>query len=188
MEASVRFIRGKAFSISRTKARARSSSLTATATSTHAPPNARCRRSSYGRTAARQSAQGMRESRRRVPRTLHPAAAPAMLGAEAAMSPSLAAHDAAYEVRAFDTAAASENKIYDDVVARRFGFRGSAGARRGKCTPTWRTCRSRARTGAWLESGAADCRFLKPVYDGSAVRVTAGEESGGLALSVESTR
>ena len=29
-----------------------------------------------------------------------------------------------YRVRAFNTAAASENKIHDDTVARRFGFSG----------------------------------------------------------------
>jgi acyl dehydratase len=141
---------------------------------------------SYGRTAARQSTQGMRESRRRVPRALHPAPAPAMLAREAAMSSSLAAHDAAYEVRAFNTAAASENKIHDDAVARRFGFRGALVP--GVEVYAYMAHVPVARWGgAWLESGAADCRFLKPVYDGAAVRVTAGEESGGLALSVEST-
>jgi len=30
----------------------------------------------------------------------------------------------AYEVSAFNTAVASENKIHDDSIARRFGFRG----------------------------------------------------------------
>ena len=102
------------------------------------------------------------------------------------MSSSLAAHDAAYEVRAFNTAAASENKIHDDAVARRFGFRGALVP--GVEVYAYMAHVPVARWGrAWLESGAADCRFLKPVYDGAAVRVTAGEESGGLALSVEST-
>ena len=32
---------------------------------------------------------------------------------------------AAYEVRAHNGAAASENKIHDDTVAQRFGFRGA---------------------------------------------------------------
>jgi hypothetical protein len=98
---------------------------------------------SYGRTAARQSAQGMRESRRRVPRTLHPAAAPAMLAREAAMSSSLAAHDPAYEVRAFNTAAASENKITTMRSRAGSGFV-ERWCPAWKCTPTWRTCRSRA--------------------------------------------
>ena len=102
------------------------------------------------------------------------------------MSSSLAAHDAAYEVRAFNTAAASENKIYDDAVARRFGFRGALVP--GVEVYAYMAHVPVGRWGrAWLESSAADCRFLKPVYDGAAVRVTAGEESGGLALSVEST-
>jgi hypothetical protein len=39
---------------------------------------------------------------------------------------------------------------------------------------------------AFLEGGAADCRFLKPVYDGDMVRVTAESEGEGLALLVES--
>jgi hypothetical protein len=36
------------------------------------------------------------------------------------MSASVAAGETAYEVRAFNTATASENKIHDDAVARRF--------------------------------------------------------------------
>jgi hypothetical protein len=39
---------------------------------------------------------------------------------------------------------------------------------------------------AWLDSGEAECRFLKPVYDGAVARVTAAEDHDGLALSVES--
>ena len=79
-----------------------------------------------------------------------------------------------------------ENKIYDDAVARRFGFRGALVP--GVEVYAYMAHVPVGRSGrAWLESSAADCRFLKPVYDGAAVRVTAGEESGGLALSVEST-
>jgi hypothetical protein len=32
---------------------------------------------------------------------------------------------ATYEVKAFNTAASSENKIHDNTVARQFGFRGA---------------------------------------------------------------
>jgi hypothetical protein len=39
---------------------------------------------------------------------------------------------------------------------------------------------------AWLERGAADCRFARPVYDGEDATATANETGGGLALSVES--
>ena len=41
------------------------------------------------------------------------------------MRSDLAHVPAAYEVRAFNGAAASENKIHDDTVAQRFGFRGA---------------------------------------------------------------
>jgi hypothetical protein len=39
---------------------------------------------------------------------------------------------------------------------------------------------------AWLESGYAECRFWKPVYDGTLARIMAVEESDGLTLAVES--
>jgi acyl dehydratase len=101
------------------------------------------------------------------------------------MNSSLAAHGAPYEVKAFNTAAASENKIHDDGVARRFGFHGALVP--GVEVYAYMAHVPVARWGrAWLESGAADCRFLKPVYDGAVARVTASEEGGGLALNVES--
>ena len=101
------------------------------------------------------------------------------------MNSSLAAHEAAYEVKAFNTAAASENKIHDDAVARRFGFHGALVP--GVEVYAYMAHMPVARWGrVWLESGGADCRFLKPVYDGAVARVTASEENGGLALSVES--
>ena len=92
---------------------------------------------------------------------------------------------AAYEVRAFNTAAASENKIHDDSVARRFGFEGALVP--GVAVYAYMVHMPVARWGrAWLEWGEAECRFLKPVYDGALARVTATEENGGLALVVES--
>ncbi len=101
------------------------------------------------------------------------------------MNSSLAGYDAAYEVRAFNTAAASENKIHDDAVARRFGFHGALVP--GVEVYAYMAHMPVARWGrAWLEGGAAECRFLKPVYDGDIARVTASEENGGLALGVES--
>jgi acyl dehydratase len=101
------------------------------------------------------------------------------------MSASVAAGETAYEVRAFNTAAASENKIHDDAVARRFGFHGALVP--GVEVYAYMAHLPVARWGrAWLESGAAECRFLKPVYDGAVARVTASAEDGGLALSVES--
>jgi acyl dehydratase len=95
------------------------------------------------------------------------------------MSASVAAGETAYEVRAFNTAAASENKIHDDAVARRFGFHGALVP--GVEVYAYMTHVPVARWGrAWLEGGAADCRFLKPVYDGAVARVTASAEHGGL--------
>jgi len=92
---------------------------------------------------------------------------------------------AGYEVSAFNTAAASENKIHDDMVARRFGFRG--GLVPGVEVYAYMAHLPVARWGrAWLEGGTADCRFLKPVYDGAVARVTATNDNGGLALGVES--
>ena len=87
------------------------------------------------------------------------------------MSASVAAGETAYEVRAFNTAAASENKIHDDAVARRFGFHGALVP--GVEVYAYMAHVPVARWGrAWLEGGAAECRFLKPVYDGAVARVT----------------
>jgi hypothetical protein len=41
---------------------------------------------------------------------------------------------------------------------------------------------------AWLERGTAECRLLKPVYDGDATVVTATETAEGLDLRLESHR
>lgn len=92
---------------------------------------------------------------------------------------------AAYEVSAFNTAAASENKIHDDSTARRFGFQGALVP--GVEVYAYMAHMPVARWGrAWLEGGEANCRFRKPVYDGSLVRVTAPDENEGLTLCVES--
>ena len=39
---------------------------------------------------------------------------------------------------------------------------------------------------AWLEHGTAECRFIKPVYDGDIVIVTASESATGSNLRLES--
>jgi acyl dehydratase len=94
---------------------------------------------------------------------------------------------APYEVRAFNQAAASENKIHDDTVAQRFGFRGALVP--GVTVFAYMAHQPVARWGrAWLEGGAADCRFLRPVYHGDVARVSATPEGDGLALSLESGR
>src|SRR6266478_5094335 len=88
-------------------------------------------------------------------------------------------------VQAFNTATASENKIHDDAVARRFGFGG--GLVPGVDVYAYMAHQPVARWGrAWLERGAAECRFQKPVYDGDIATVTAKETAEGLDLRVDS--
>jgi acyl dehydratase len=90
-----------------------------------------------------------------------------------------------YQVSAYNTAHDSENKIHDDAVARRFGFGG--GLVPGVDVYGYMTHLPVVRWGrAWLESGTAECRFFKPVYDGDTACVTASEHDGGLDISVES--
>ena len=90
-----------------------------------------------------------------------------------------------YRVEAFNTATASENKIHDDVVARRFGFGG--GLVPGVDVYAYMAHQPVARWGrAWLERGTAECRFQKPVYDGDIATVTAAETADGLDIRVES--
>jgi acyl dehydratase len=90
-----------------------------------------------------------------------------------------------YRVKAFNTAKASENKIHDDAVARRFGFGG--GLVPGVDVYAYMTHLPVERWGrAWLERGAAECRFQKPVYDGDVVTVTGTETAGELDLRLES--
>lgn len=90
-----------------------------------------------------------------------------------------------YQVEANNLSRASENKIHDDAVARRLGFTGGlvpgVEVYAYACHPVvqhWGR--------AWLERGRAECRFLKPVYDGRRVTVTAEPAGEGLALRVES--
>jgi hypothetical protein len=84
---------------------------------------------------------------------------------------------------AFNTATASANKIHDDEVARRFGFRGGlvpgVDVYAYLCHPpveTW------GRT--WLERGTMRARFHQPVYDGHRVDITPGPD-GRLELHDE---
>jgi hypothetical protein len=97
-----------------------------------------------------------------------------------------------FSVRAVNTAWDSENKIHSNDVAAQYGFSGGlvpgvtvygymAAAVVEHCGPEW------------LERGAMDVRFLKPVYEGDIVeveiaaepddrmRVRAGEWATGLA-------
>jgi hypothetical protein len=90
-----------------------------------------------------------------------------------------------YRVEAFNTAKASENKIHDDAVARRFGFGG--GLVPGVDVYAYMAHLPVARWGrAWLERGAVECRFQKPVYDGDIATVAGTETEDGLDLCVDS--
>ena len=97
----------------------------------------------------------------------------------------MTASTAMREVSAYNTAATSDNRIHDDAVARRFGFRG--GLVPGVEVYAYMAHMPVARWGrAWLENGYAECRFWRPVYDGALARITAVEENGALTLAVES--
>ena len=96
----------------------------------------------------------------------------------------MAATLAPYTVEAFNTAVASENKIHDDAVAKKFGFGG--GLVPGAIVYAYMTHLPLERWGrAWLEHGTAECRFSKPVYDGDRVTVSASEADGGLDIRLE---
>jgi acyl dehydratase len=90
-----------------------------------------------------------------------------------------------HSVVAFNTVPDSENRIHDDAVARRFGFAGALVP--GVEVFAYMAHVPVAHFGrAWLERGEAECRFLKPVYDGKVARVTAAPDGDALALLVES--
>lgn len=92
---------------------------------------------------------------------------------------------APHTVSAYNTSRGSENKIHDDAVASRFGFRG--GLVPGVDVYAYMTHLPVARWGRdWLARGRATCRFQKPVYDGEDATATASETADGLALRVES--
>ncbi len=92
---------------------------------------------------------------------------------------------APYRVTARNTAIASENKIHDDAVARRFGFAG--GLVPGVEVYAYMTHVAVERWGrAWLEHGSAECRLIKPVYDGERAIVTGRAADGALDIAVES--
>jgi len=84
---------------------------------------------------------------------------------------------------AHNAATASENKIHDDAVARRYGFSGGLvpgitvfGYLTHPVVETWGR--------EWLERGTMSSRFRRPVYDGEAVEVV-GTVDGGTQAEVE---
>lgn len=89
-----------------------------------------------------------------------------------------------YRVQARNLSHASENRIHDDTIARRFGFQGALVP--GVEVYAYMTHLPVSRWGLeWLERGTAECRFLKPVYDGSVVTVNATGMAEALSLTLE---
>jgi acyl dehydratase len=89
----------------------------------------------------------------------------------------------AHSLVAFNTATASANKIHDDEVAKRFGFRGGlvpgVDVYAYLCHPpvqAWGL--------EWLVRGTMRARFHQPVYDGHRVDITPGAD-GRLELRDE---
>jgi hypothetical protein len=92
---------------------------------------------------------------------------------------------APYQVSAFNTATASENKIHDDATAQRFGFKGGfVGGVNVYAYMTHQPLQVWGR--AWLERGTGEAKFGKPVYDGEIAEVSASQDADGMALSVHS--
>ena len=92
----------------------------------------------------------------------------------------------AYELIAHNTAIESDNKIHDDDVARRYGFRGALVP--GVTVYAYLTEPLVAAFGsAWLQRGTATVRFHKPVLDGEELQVTGGVTArapGGVTAAV----
>jgi len=93
-----------------------------------------------------------------------------------------------YRVRAFNNAADSTNLIHSDEHARRYGFRG--GLVPGVSVFAYMSRSLVEFLGRpWLEHGAADVLFRKPIYDGEDVRVsgslTGVRQDGTLAIECQ---
>ena len=90
-----------------------------------------------------------------------------------------------HRVSAVNLAKNSENRMHDDSVARRFGFKG--GLVPGVDVFAYMSHMPVAKWGrAFLKRGLMDGRFLKPVYDGEIAIVTAEHSGDGIAIKVES--
>lgn len=89
-----------------------------------------------------------------------------------------------YRVQAYNSAKLSENRMHDDSVARRYGFRG--GLVPGVDVLAYMIHVPVAKWGrTFLERGLIEARFIKPIYDGEIVLVQSEASGDGLALTVE---
>lgn len=83
---------------------------------------------------------------------------------------------APHTVRAHNFAAQSANKIHDDAVAAKLGFTG--GLVPGVALYAYMTVPMARDFGAdWIARGAMTGKFIKPIYDGEAAKVSARVES-----------
>ncbi len=79
---------------------------------------------------------------------------------------------ASYRILAKNTSVASENKMHDDAVAKRFGFTG--GLVPGVDVYAYMSHAPVAHWGRdWLDGGAIEARFVLPIYDGAETVVDA---------------
>lgn len=76
-----------------------------------------------------------------------------------------------HRVRAVNTVVQSENKIHDDQVAAKYGFR--AGLVAGTTVYGYMTAPIAAAMPEWLERGSMKLRLIEPFYDGDEVIVRA---------------
>jgi acyl dehydratase len=90
-----------------------------------------------------------------------------------------------YDVLAFNTAKASENKIHDDATAQRFGFKGGfVGGVNVYAYMSHQPLHVWGRD--WLERGTGEARFAKPVYEGDVTEVSAVQDANGMEIAVHS--
>jgi hypothetical protein len=90
-----------------------------------------------------------------------------------------------YRVQTYNTAKLSENKMHDDIVAKRFGF--SGGLVPGVDVMAYMMHLPVAKWGrTFLERGVIEARFVKPVYDGEIAELTGVETDGVLSIEVQS--
>jgi hypothetical protein len=89
-----------------------------------------------------------------------------------------------YRVRAENIAVESENKIHDDQVAAKYGFRG--GLVPGVTVYGYMTVPILQIAPKWLERGSMALRLIEPFYDGEevVVRAEAGED-GSIAVTAQ---
>ncbi|HXG66594.1 MAG TPA: MaoC family dehydratase [Blastocatellia bacterium] len=89
-----------------------------------------------------------------------------------------------YRARARNTAAESENRIHDDEVAAKYGFRG--GLVPGVTVYGYMTVPVVEKFGPdWLERGSMQVKFHRPIYDGDEVIVRGRISAESFPMSIE---